>query len=89
MNAKKIQAVQRRLLRVLHSWKDPHNEVTLSDSKIAIQNFNQQVMPLTTSTLQSLNTISSNLQGLSVEVKKNPSILLRGKAPSALGPGEK
>ena len=33
MNAKKIQAVQRRLLRVLHSWKDPHNEVTLSDSK--------------------------------------------------------
>jgi len=33
MNAKKIQAVQRRLLRVLNSWKEPHSDVTLSDSE--------------------------------------------------------
>ncbi|MBT5392145.1 MAG: DUF59 domain-containing protein [Euryarchaeota archaeon] len=33
MNAKKIQAVQRRLLRVLNSWKEPHTDVALSDSE--------------------------------------------------------
>lgn len=32
MKPKKIQAIQRRLSRVLGAWKDPHTEVALSDS---------------------------------------------------------
>jgi len=32
MKAKKIQAIQRRILRILNTWKDPHTDVVLSES---------------------------------------------------------
>jgi metal-sulfur cluster biosynthetic enzyme len=32
MNEKQIQAVQRRIFRILQSWKDPHTEVVLAES---------------------------------------------------------
>lgn len=32
MNEKQIQSIQRRILRTLNSWKDPHTDVALTDS---------------------------------------------------------
>ena len=32
MKAKKIQAIQRRILRILNTWKDPHTDVVLAES---------------------------------------------------------
>mgnify|MGYP006086861151 FL=1 len=33
MNEKQIQSVQRRIFRIFKSWKDPHTDVALADSK--------------------------------------------------------
>ncbi|MGY8728088.1 MAG: iron-sulfur cluster assembly protein [Candidatus Poseidoniales archaeon] len=33
MNAKQIQSLQRRIFRILKSWKDPHTDVVLADSE--------------------------------------------------------
>lgn len=38
---------------------------------------------------QSLQSVLSNLQSLSEELKQNPSVIVRGKPPRELGPGEK
>jgi len=32
MNAKKVQALQRRILRILNTWKDPHTDIVLTES---------------------------------------------------------
>jgi len=33
MNPKQVQSLQRRIFRILKSWKDPHTDVVLTDSE--------------------------------------------------------
>jgi phospholipid/cholesterol/gamma-HCH transport system substrate-binding protein len=39
--------------------------------------------------INNLNGVTNNLLAISSEIKKNPAVLMRGKAPQPLGPGEK
>lgn len=47
-----------------------------------------QTLPDTNQLLNNLNAAAQNLNSLTSEVKQNPSIILRGKEPPPLGPGE-
>jgi phospholipid/cholesterol/gamma-HCH transport system substrate-binding protein len=61
---------------------------TMQDSRLMVQNISQQILPSAFESLNSIEALASNLQQLSVELKQNPSILVRGKAPGLTGPGE-
>lgn len=56
---------------------------------VAISNFSVQVLPSTQNLLNRLDRLTQHLQVLSQDLQQNPSVIIRGKAPSALGPGEK
>jgi phospholipid/cholesterol/gamma-HCH transport system substrate-binding protein len=50
--------------------------------------FSTQLIPEAYLTLQNIKGLSANLQTFSNQLEKNPSILIRGKAPAKPGPGE-
>jgi len=60
---------------------------TLAQAEIVATN-SAQVSQALIEILPQIKVISSNLEKLSMEVQQNPSILLRGKALTANGPGE-
>lgn len=57
--------------------------------QIAVNSVSQQVVPAATITLQRLNRIESNLTTITNNMKRNPSMLIRGQQPVSPGPGEK
>ncbi len=61
----------------------------LRSSQRTLQAFQMQTLPRTDRIISNLDTITDNLSGLSAELQNNPSMLIRGKQPRALGPGEK
>jgi len=63
--------------------------LTLRDSRVAVQTLSQQALPSTVQLMSRLNVIATNLQQLSGELKRNPSMIIRGKQPATPGPGEK
>ena len=56
---------------------------------VVLQTFETQTLPQTNQIIANLDTITNNLAGLSHELRDNPSLLIRGKQPPTLGPGEK
>ncbi len=63
--------------------------VILQNSQQVMQGFSQQVMPGMVNALDAFNRILQQLGPLSKTLQENPSVLIRGKAQGALGPGEK
>lgn len=55
---------------------------------LQFSSINQQLMPSINELVSNLNDTAANLQQVSQDLKKNPSMLLFGKQPAALGPGE-
>lgn len=53
-----------------------------------IQSFNNQTLPAANQLLHSLQNTSNNMVVISNEIKQNPSVIIRGKSPPPLGPGE-
>lgn len=66
-------------------------QMKLTTQQIGLQfsSVNQQLMPSISELVSNLNDTAVNLQQVSQDLKKNPSVLLFGKQPAALGPGEK
>ena len=62
---------------------------TLVAGQVAINSISQQLVPSAQQALQQLGNIEINLQTLTANLKRNPSILIRGTEPAAPGPGEK
>ncbi len=56
---------------------------------LSVNNLNQQMMPSVEELVARLNDTSANLQQISQDLETNPAILIRGKQPPPLGPGEK
>ncbi|MDF3054463.1 MAG: hypothetical protein K0Q74_370 [Gammaproteobacteria bacterium] len=52
------------------------------------QTLSQQAVPGTVQTLNNLSRVLKDIEQLSSALKENPSILVRGQAPMAPGPGE-
>lgn len=62
---------------------------TMKDTRVAVSGVADQVMPETVSLLGRMNSIANNLRALTQTLKQNPSVLIRGRHPASLGPGEK
>ncbi len=54
----------------------------------AVRTLQFQVLPEAYRTLENLDKLSNSLNGLAAKVNREPSILIRGSAPRAPGPGE-
>jgi phospholipid/cholesterol/gamma-HCH transport system substrate-binding protein len=60
----------------------------LLDTSNTIRILNTQTLPVTYELLSNLNAAAHSLSEISIELKQNPSMLIRGTAPLPLGPGE-
>jgi len=61
---------------------------TMQDSQLMVQNISQQILPSAFESLNSIEALASNLQQFSIELKQNPSVIVRGRTPALAGPGE-
>jgi phospholipid/cholesterol/gamma-HCH transport system substrate-binding protein len=61
----------------------------IQSSMGTIKIFESQTLPVTYQVLTHLNEITNNLSQVSLEIKNNPSVLIRGTQQATLGPGEK
>jgi phospholipid/cholesterol/gamma-HCH transport system substrate-binding protein len=60
----------------------------MKSSTNAMQVLSSETLPSANAAASNLATISNNLSAASAAVKGNPAVLIRGRAPHALGPGE-
>lgn len=61
----------------------------LKTSASTIQAVNQETIPTLNQAMTNLQEVTQNMVLLTQELKQNPAILIRGKAPQTLGPGER
>lgn len=61
----------------------------LANSDVMVQNFSDQLMPATQVLIQRLTELGTNLNQVSQQLSRNPSMLIRGKQLPTPGPGEK
>jgi len=61
----------------------------VQSSKLMMQNITTQLLPAAHQAMLNLDVITNNLTSVSQEIKNNPAVLIRGKNPQPLGPGEK
>ncbi|OGT49168.1 MAG: hypothetical protein A3E82_09485 [Gammaproteobacteria bacterium RIFCSPHIGHO2_12_FULL_38_11] len=62
---------------------------TMQSGQMVIHNFSNQVVPNAQQALSNLSHATQSVQQLTDELQRDPSMLVRGKAPAVLGPGEK
>jgi len=63
--------------------------VLLQSSTRALETLQTQTLPDTNRVIANLNNMIDNLSTLTYELQQNPSVIIRGKQPMPLGPGEK
>jgi len=63
-------------------------DTALGDSHVMITSINEQLLPSLQQVLMKFDATMLNMQDITEELKRNPSIFLRGKEPLPLGPGE-
>ena len=61
---------------------------TMLAGRITIDKLNQQAIPPAIDLIRRLDIIAANLEQMSVAMRKNPSVMVRGSAPRKSGPGE-
>jgi phospholipid/cholesterol/gamma-HCH transport system substrate-binding protein len=104
-NQQSIREILSNLSRVTETFANSSHKITtildntskasaqlgplLQSSRATMQVIEMQTLPISYQLLNNLNDVTRNLSQISVELKQNPSILIRGAAPQAPGPGEK
>lgn len=76
---------------ILHNIKTLTLELQpiIHSSVDTINVFNRETLPRTNQAISNLDTIMGDISSIANEIKDNPSVMLRGKSPPPLGPGEK
>ncbi len=64
-------------------------ETALKAGKQSMQNLSNQTLPATDQVMIKLKKSLDNIEQLTAELNKNPSMLLRGRAAAPVGPGER
>ena len=64
-------------------------QLTLKQSDVPLQTINSQMLPMLMNLLQDVDGVTLRLDDFTQQLNDNPSILIRGKTPTPLGPGEK
>lgn len=62
---------------------------TMQSGQVVIHNFSDQVMPSAQQALSNLSRVTMSMQHLTDQLQRDPSMLVRGRQPEPLGPGEK
>ena len=62
---------------------------TMRSGQVVIRNFSNQVMPSAQQALSNLSRVTVSMDHLTEELERDPSMLVRGKQPAPLGPGER
>lgn len=62
---------------------------TMQSGQVVIRNFSDQVMPSAQQALSNLSRVTMSMQHLTDQLQRDPSMLVRGRQPALLGPGEK
>lgn len=78
----------RLILNNLQSVTEKLNPL-LENSSDTLNSLKRETIPSANQAIGTLNTIMDNLSAISLEMKQNPAILIRGTTPLPLGPGEK
>jgi phospholipid/cholesterol/gamma-HCH transport system substrate-binding protein len=60
----------------------------LTSSENTLRLFETQTIPITNRAINNLDNMTRDLAGLATEIKRNPTVLIRGKSEGNLGPGE-
>ncbi len=63
-------------------------KTTMQAGRNTIDKISQQAIPPTVSLLKRLDIIATNLEKVSIELRNNPAVIIRGNAPQKPGPGE-
>jgi len=63
-------------------------EGVMKDSRVMIDNIGDQILPSVQQMTVKLNHIMLNVQHLTQDMQRNPSMFIRGKLPAEPGPGE-
>lgn len=76
---------------ILNNLKTLTYELTpmIRNSLNTIDMFNRETLPATNQAISNLDNIVGDISVIADELKNNPAVILRGKAPPPLGPGEK
>jgi phospholipid/cholesterol/gamma-HCH transport system substrate-binding protein len=61
----------------------------IQNTRDSIRMMNTQILPAMTKVMLNLDVITNNMTAISRELKDNPAVIIRGKTPQPLGPGEK
>ncbi len=76
------------LTKSLEATSDNTNKLILGLQDNTIQNVNTVLLPNINQTIINMNQVTQELQQFLVTLNQNPSVIIRGKAPSVKGPGE-
>jgi len=89
---------QQSLKQILTGWAQFSKALGESSNKLTVffnsgtrsaEIFETQTLPATNRAIDNISDISQGLSGITAEINENPAILIRGKTPQPLGPGEK
>jgi len=61
---------------------------TMASGKIAVDKFSNQTLPPAITLIKRLDSIATNLDKVSKEMRQNPAVVIRGTTPAKKGPGE-
>lgn len=60
----------------------------MKSARFTIDKFNQQAIPPAVDLINRLNQIAATMEDIARDVEQNPAIIIRGKKPDPVGPGE-
>ena len=75
-------------VKVLQTQTLPEAHALLESSDDAVRALHTQVLPEATKALFNLDNLAGSFPDLASKINRDPSIVIRGSAPRALGPGE-
>lgn len=87
LNPENLQAVRQILQNT--SLASKNFNPLMQSSMDAVQFLTLQTLPAATRTMSNMEEITRNMVSVSSVLKDNPSAIIRGTAPPALGPGER
>ena len=89
--SKKLEESLSSIDRTTHQLSAASFELakTMKEARTMIRNVQQQAFPSSIVVLDRVQDMAGSIDELSTELKRNPSMILRGKHSSRLGPGEK
>lgn len=85
-----LAAQSQKMTAVIENTAKASEQLTplLRSSSSAVQLIQTQTLPAANEALINLNNMMSNLAEVSAIIKQNPAVMIRGKSPKSLGPGE-